>query len=65
MMSYLERAEHCERMALIVADPDAKARFVQLARLWRGLATPDEPSAEQLLVRARTDAGDHCSASIS
>jgi hypothetical protein len=34
----LERAEYCERMASIAADPDAKARFADAAKRWRDTA---------------------------
>jgi hypothetical protein len=37
-LSYVERAEHCEQMALRVKDPEARLRFVELARQWRALA---------------------------
>jgi hypothetical protein len=37
-LSYRERAEQCERMALGVKDPEARQKFVELARHWRALA---------------------------
>jgi hypothetical protein len=35
--TYAERAEHCENMALRVKDPDARQRFVEMARRWRAM----------------------------
>jgi hypothetical protein len=35
--TYAERAEHCEKMALRVQDPDARQRFVEMARRWRAM----------------------------
>jgi hypothetical protein len=40
--SYTTRAEHCEEMALRVRDPEARHRFVELARKWRALAKEAE-----------------------
>jgi hypothetical protein len=34
----LERAEYCDRMASIAADPDAKALFADAAKRWRDTA---------------------------
>ena len=36
-MSCAERAEHCERMAALVVEPEEQLRFIELARLWRGM----------------------------
>ena len=36
--SYIERAEHCEQMALRIRDVEARMRFVEMARKWRALA---------------------------
>jgi hypothetical protein len=36
--SYTARAEHCEQMALRVKDPEARHKFVELAKKWRSLA---------------------------
>jgi phage terminase large subunit-like protein len=38
VQSYADRAEHCELMAVRVKDPEARNRFVELARRWRALA---------------------------
>jgi len=35
---YLERAEHCERMAALSSDREVRANFAELARQWRDLA---------------------------
>jgi len=40
--SYATRAEHCEEMALRMRDPQARHRFVELARKWRALARDAE-----------------------
>jgi hypothetical protein len=34
----LEKAEECDRMASIAADPDTKARFADAAQRWRDAA---------------------------
>jgi hypothetical protein len=39
---YAARAEHCEQMALRMKDPEARHRFVELARKWRALAREAE-----------------------
>ena len=36
-MSCAERAEHCERMAALMDEPEEQLRFIELARLWRGM----------------------------
>ena len=38
LQTYSERAQHCEQMAFRLRDPEAKTRFVKLARQWRLLA---------------------------
>jgi hypothetical protein len=40
--SYTARAEHCEEMTLRLKDPEARHRFVELARKWRALAKEAE-----------------------
>jgi hypothetical protein len=35
---YLERAEHCERMAVLSSDREVRANFAELAQQWRDLA---------------------------
>jgi hypothetical protein len=35
---YLERAEHCERMAALSSDREVRANFAELAQQWRDLA---------------------------
>jgi hypothetical protein len=35
---YLERAEHCERMAALTSDREVRANFAELAQQWRELA---------------------------
>ena len=42
LMSCAERAEHCERMAELVDEPEKRSRFIELARLWRGMIRLDE-----------------------
>jgi hypothetical protein len=42
LMSCAERAEHCERMAALVDEPEKRSRFIELARLWRGMIRLDE-----------------------
>ena len=32
---YLERAEHCERMAALSSDREVRANFAELAQQWR------------------------------
>jgi hypothetical protein len=46
MMTCIERAEHCERMALLVQEPEQRLRFVELARLWRGMVALADVSAQ-------------------
>jgi len=41
-LNYVQRAEHCEQMALRVKDSEARLRFVELARQWRALAKQAE-----------------------
>ena len=33
---YLERAEHCERMAALTSNREVRANFAELAQQWRG-----------------------------
>jgi hypothetical protein len=35
---YLERAEHCERMAALTSNREVRANFAELAQQWRDLA---------------------------
>jgi hypothetical protein len=35
---YLERAEHCERMAALTSDREVRANFAELAQQWRDQA---------------------------
>jgi hypothetical protein len=35
---YLDKAEECERLAAQARNPDAKAIFAEIARVWRVLA---------------------------
>jgi hypothetical protein len=38
VQDYLERAEHCERMATLAIEYETRAHFAELARQWRALA---------------------------
>jgi hypothetical protein len=38
IQGYLERAEHCERMATEAIAYETRAHFAELARQWRDLA---------------------------
>jgi hypothetical protein len=38
IQDYLERAEHCERMATLAIEYETRANFAELARQWRALA---------------------------
>jgi hypothetical protein len=38
IQDYLERAEHCERMATLAIEYETRAHFAELARQWRALA---------------------------
>ena len=38
VQDYLERAEHCERMAALAMEYETRAHFAELARQWRALA---------------------------
>jgi hypothetical protein len=38
IQDYLERAEHCERMATEAIAYETRAHFAELARQWRDLA---------------------------
>src|SRR5262245_4215322 len=39
---YLERAEHCERMAALTSNREVRANFAELAQQWRDLARQDQ-----------------------
>jgi hypothetical protein len=39
--TYADRAEQCEQMAVRMRSPEARIRFVDLARHWRALAKAD------------------------
>jgi uncharacterized protein YbjQ (UPF0145 family) len=47
VQDYLERAEHCERMASAAKDSGAKAAFVEVAQQWRDLARQQERLEKQ------------------
>jgi hypothetical protein len=38
IQDYLQRAEHCERMATQAIEYETRANFAELARQWRDLA---------------------------
>jgi hypothetical protein len=59
MMSSAERAEHCERMAALTEEPEARSRFIELARLWRGIAadSDDAPAFSSASPAARAAGG--------
>src|SRR5262249_46757890 len=40
---YLERAEHCERMAALTSNREVRANFAELAQQWRLGATASKP----------------------
>jgi hypothetical protein len=58
MMSSTERAAHCERMASLAEEPEARRRFMELAQLWRGLLPDDTVGADHWLqALGRPDVG--------
>src|SRR6516162_2002347 len=42
---YLERAEHCERMAALTSNREVRANFAELAQQWRDLARQHQKSS--------------------
>ena len=44
---YTTRAEQCEEMALRMRDPEARHRFVELARKWLALASEAEDKGKE------------------
>ena len=51
----LEKAAHCDRMASIVADPDAKALFADAAKRWRDTARRIERLEDDLARLPKSD----------
>src|SRR5262244_2125794 len=45
---YLERAEHCERMAALTSNREVRANFAELAQQWRDLARQHQYLANPL-----------------
>jgi hypothetical protein len=45
---YLERAEHCERMAALTSDREVRTNFAELAEQWRDLARQHQSLANPL-----------------
>jgi hypothetical protein len=51
----LEKAEECDRMASIAADPDAKALFADAAARWRDTARRIERLEDELAKLPKSD----------
>jgi hypothetical protein len=51
----LEKAEYCDRMASMAADPDAKVRFADAAKRWRDAAARIERLEGELAKLPKSD----------
>jgi hypothetical protein len=47
ILTYADRAEQCEQMALRVRDLEAASRFLKLARYWRTMARQADEAARK------------------
>jgi hypothetical protein len=53
--SCLQKAAYCDRMASMVSDPDAKARFADAAKRWRETARRIERLEDELTKLPKSD----------
>jgi hypothetical protein len=62
---YLDKAEECERLAAQAQDPNVKAVFADIARLWRTMARQVELRRLCLRLQERAQAARHALSSQS